>query len=226
MKSLLNIFTLFTLLLFLSSCGNSNDQNMQHVEEEFTQLESSENLEESVIIEKMIIEDIVDRGPTDDEIREFGLISNIEDGVYPMYTVTIEFPRREFQMDFNLNMEYANIKPKSIDQLIGKYASFYYTSELENNLMDMHFQGQSLMGDYAPEMTDNWKKVNGILSGAEKPTISDLPGTISVSNKLGEVFEFEYYVDEMMLKANDTEVIAFYALRGVENITYLRVSED
>ncbi|NPD44400.1 MULTISPECIES: hypothetical protein [unclassified Lentimicrobium] len=225
MRSLLNIFTLFTILLFLNSCGNSNLQAQQDVVEDSTELASSENIEVEVIEESIFIEDIGEREPTDDEIREFGIISNIEDGIYPMFIVTIEFPEREFQMDFNLNMEYANIDPKSIDLLIGKYASFYYTSELENRLIDMHFQGKSLMGDYAPEVSDNWKKVNGVLSGAESPTISDLPGSISITDKSGEVFEFEYYVDEMMVKANGQEVNAFYTLRGVEDITYLRVSE-
>ena len=226
MKSLLNIFSLFTILLFLISCGNSSDSKTQDAKEDSTELASSEILEERVVEESNFVEDNGEREPTDDEIREFGIISNIEDGIYPMFIFTVEFPDRGFQMDFNLNMEYANIDPKSIDQLIGKYASFYYTSELENDLLDMHFQGKSLMGDYAPEVSDNWKKVNGVLSGAESPTISDLPGSISITDKSGEVFEFEYYVDEMMVKANGQEVNAFYTIRGVEDITYLRVSED
>lgn len=226
MKSLLKVFTLFTILLILNSCGDSNQQVQQNVEEESVDITSTESMEESVIVEENIVEDICEREPTDDEIREFGIILNIEDGVYPMFIVTIEFPRREFQMDFNLNMEYANIEPKSIDQLIGKYASFYYLIEDNNDLMDIHFQGQTLLSDYSPEMTDNWRKVNGVLGGAEEETISDLPGTISIKNKSGEVFDFEYYVDEPMLKANGKEVTAYFTIRSDENITYLRVSED
>ena len=133
MKSLLNIFSLFTILLFLISCGNSSDSKTQDAKEDSTELASSEILEERVVEESNFVEDNGEREPTDDEIREFGIISNIEDGIYPMFIFTVEFPDRGFQMDFNLNMEYANIDPKSIDQLIGKYASFYYTSELEND---------------------------------------------------------------------------------------------
>ena len=45
------------------------------------------------------------RDPTDDELNEYGLIASVEDGPYPMYSVTIEFPERRMRQSFSLNIE-------------------------------------------------------------------------------------------------------------------------
>ncbi len=226
MKNLQNIIALFTILLFLNSCGDSAEQKMQNAREDSAELTSSENIEKDVVEENVFVEDIGEREPTDDEIREFGIIKNIEDGIYPMFIFTIEFPGREFQMEFNLNMEFVNMEPKSIDQLLGQYASFYYLIEEENDLMDIQFNGKSLMEDHVPEMSDNWRKVSGVLSGAEKETLSDLPANISITSEQGEEYHFFYYVDTPMLKANGKEVTVFYIIHSSQKISYLRVSKN
>lgn len=226
MKSFLTTCSLFTILLFFNSCADAVEQKMQNTKEDSSELTSSEKLKESIVEEFTFVEDKGEREPTDDEIREFGIIKKIEDGIYPMFIFTIEFPEREFQMEFNLNMEFVNMEPKSIDQLLGQYASFYYLIEEEEDLIDVHYKGKSLMEDYVPEMSDNWRKVSGILSGAEEETVGDLPGNISVTSEQGEVYHFYYYVDTSMLKANGKEVTAFYNIHSNQKISYLRVSKD
>ena len=64
------------------------------------------------------------REPTDDEIREYGIIESIEDGQYPMFVVTLEFPKRKTKASFNLNIEAISQTSSDLDSLIGKYVSF------------------------------------------------------------------------------------------------------
>ena len=58
-------------------------------------------------ITEEVIEQLEDgeREPTEDEIREYGIIKTIEDTEYPMFVVTVEFPERQTTAYFNINIE-------------------------------------------------------------------------------------------------------------------------
>lgn len=166
------------------------------------------------------------REPNDEELNEFGIIKGIEDGVYPMYQVTVEFPERQTKETFDLNMEAISMDMNELMNLPGKYVTLYYIAELAPSLYDVHHKGKTLLGEYAPEYDDSMKQITGILNGAAAETYSDLPGKISVTDDEGNKIEFEYYVDDLMVPANGQVVTAFYYMQGRQTITYLKASED
>lgn len=167
-----------------------------------------------------------DREMTGDEIRETGRISRIEDSGYPMFLVTVEFPERLMQIDFNLNAESIGLDPGELAKLKGKYVVLYYLSETEQNIFDIHFKGKSLLGEYAPETDPSWETITGILKGATTETAGDLPDEIFVTDSNGVKFTFKYFITPEMVAVNGKRVTVWYSSYGVQTITYLRALKD
>lgn len=167
-----------------------------------------------------------EREPTDDEIREYGIIKNIEDGQYPMFTITVEFPERQSKADFNLNIEAISQTVEDLFSLKGKYATLYYTDDSENMLMDIHFNKKTLYGEYAPELDDSYKSITGVLSGAEKETPGDLPSTLYITDSSGNKMVFEEFITSEIVAKNGKTVTAYYYTRYKQSITFLKKSED
>ncbi|MFY0630576.1 MAG: hypothetical protein JXR05_09355 [Flavobacteriaceae bacterium] len=161
--------------------------------------------------------------PSDDDIREYGIIERVEDATYPFFEVTLNFVERNIKQDFNLSIESISLTDSELYKLKGKYATIYYTSDLVNDLVDLHFEGKSLFGEYAPDMNSNWKKIIGTLSGAESVS-GDLPGKVTVTDSNGQKIEFELYIDDETVKANGKTVTAFYTLEGVNTVTHIEPS--
>lgn len=141
-------------------------------------------------------------------IVEFGLVKTIEDGAYPMYSVTIEFPKRGFEETFNLNIENTFIEVPYLLHSKGKYVSFNYTSILENSLFELEYNGKTLLSDMAVE--PRWAKITGTLSGAQAETMSDLPDIISVTDPSSTSYEFPYYIIPSIVEANGQQVTAYF----------------
>lgn len=163
--------------------------------------------------------------PTDDEIQEYGIIEEIEDGAYPFFSITMNFVERNMKYSFSVNIESISLTDKELYNLKGKYATIYYTSDLVNDLSDLYFEEKSLSGEYAPEMDTSWKKITGILNGAGSLS-GDLPSKISVTDANGKKMNFELYVDDEVQKVNKKEVTAYYTLRGVTTVMHIKASED
>lgn len=163
--------------------------------------------------------------PGDDDIREYGIIERVEDATYPFFEVTLNFVERNMKQDFNLSIESISLTDSELYKLKGKYATIYYTSDLVNDLVDLHFEGKSLFGEYAPDMDSSWKKITGTLSGAESVS-GDLPGKITVTDSEGQKIEFELYIDDETIKANGKTVTAFYTLEGVNTVTHIEPSSE
>ena len=163
-----------------------------------------------------------DRELMDDEINEYGLVVAVEDGPYPMFVVTVESPERQMTASFNLNIEAVNMNRDVLDSLEGKYATFYYISELQNGVEDMLVDCESIYGEYAPEFDETWRYVEGTLENAEFPS-GDLPSTVSILGIDGQRVMLTLFVEEDHVAANGEYVEVYYSTRGMETITYLRV---
>lgn len=220
--------SIFIILLFstLFGCQLDNKKNKEVKEQQVTETAQEIQEEKSPEIVEQVAEVDPFREPTDDEIREFGLVKEVEDGIYPIFTITIEFPEREMKHSFNVNHGALSGFTGDLFSLIGKYISFYYTEDWENDLIDMHLNGKTLSGESAPEMDSEWESITGVLSGAEQTTQSDLPSIINVTDIDGNIVNFKYYVEEDMLKANGKEVQVYYSFKGVSNITHISPLED
>jgi hypothetical protein len=166
-----------------------------------------------------------EREPTDEEIREFGLITAIEDGPYPFFSVTVEFPERKMTVSFTVNIENLALDSAQLMALQGQYAKIHYVTKMENMLMDLRYNGKSLEEEGAAESVQTPKKITGVLSGAESVTAGDLPDVISVTDAQGRKLDFEEYITDSVVAVNGKTVTASYYTRGSQIITYLEASK-
>ena len=170
-------------------------------------------------------EPFAEREPTDEEIREYGLIQSIEDGPYPMFVMSVEFPERQMRIDFDLNIESVDMDRSLLDKLPGSYATIFYLSEVTSMLEDVLVEGESVFGEYAPEYDSSWSTMSGTLQGAKTPS-GDLPGQVVVVSEDGREIHLTTFIDDDLIAANGKQVEAFYADRYSNRITYLRPSTD
>ncbi len=165
------------------------------------------------------------RNPNDDILSEFGKVVSVEDGAYPMFSVSIEFPKRDMQVSFSLNVEAVAIDPSDLTKMVGEYVSINYTSELETDLADMLLDGVSLVGN-TDGIQEHWVEITGVLDGADAPTMSDLPGMVYLDVTGHDRMSFEYYITDEMVAANGKEVSVYYVSQGKNKITKIEVSKE
>ena len=217
MKKVLFYFLLIIFPISIISCKDNPQKKKEEVQKEVVKKDS--------IVETDIDESTKEYEPGEDDIREYGRIEHVEDATYPFFEVTFNFVERNMKQDFNLNIESISLTDTELYNLKGKYATLYYTSDLVNDLVDLHYDGKSLFGEYAPEMDTSWKKITGTMSGATSLS-GDLPGKIQVTDSNGEKIEFELYIEDNTMEANGKTVTAYYTLHGVNTITHIEASED
>lgn len=166
------------------------------------------------------------REPNDEEIREFGRIAAIEDGAYPLFSVTVEFPERKMTASFTVDIEDIALDSAQLMALQGQYANIYYIAKTENMLMDLQYNGKSVQGEGAPESAETLEKIAGVLSGADSVTAGDLPDVISIIDAEGRKLDFDEYITDDVVALNGKVVTASYYTRGSQIITYLEASRN
>ena len=211
MKNLIWITFLTIISLQITSCNN-------HVKKT--------EKDKEVKVEVPETETVTTREPTDDEIREFGIIKDVEDGPYPNFVVTVEFPERQMEANFSLNIEMLSQTHSELIEMKGSYATIYYLDEEDNMLADIHFEGNSLYGEYAPELDDSFDNFSGTLSGADTETGGDLPDTITITNTYGMSMSFKEFITTEIAAKNGKEVTAYYYIKYNQTITYLEKSVE
>ena len=160
-----------------------------------------------------------------DELKEFGILKEVEDSGYPFATLTIEFPERKFTEYFTINFEEAKgANLGTIQKWVGKYVSFTYTSELSNALLDVQIGGKSLVSEEKIELSPETKKIEGILSGADEETPSDLPGKVTITANDNTTMNFAFFVTKELVGANGKAIVGFYEERAQNNIKSIKLS--
>lgn len=165
------------------------------------------------------------REPTDDEIREFGRLTEIEDGAYPMFSLNLEFPERQTTEGFSLNIESISLDIEGLMAMKGQYATIYDTSDEEPDIYDIHRECESLLGEYAIDINEADKEITGILSGAASISNGDLPDEITITAGDGTEVTFKCFISDEVAAANGDEVTVFYATKYVNNVTYILPSK-
>ncbi len=196
--------SLYTLIFAVSCCFFSCSNNQEN--------KQTENSNELAPAEGK-------REAKEDEIHEYGLIKNIDQGIYPMYNVYFEFPERRIKKGFTLNIETLPQTAEDINSKIGKYVTFYYTSNLTPSIMAIEHNGSLINTNL--ELDPTWNKVKGTLTGADAITPGDLPDNIAILEKGGVLHLFETYIDQELTNLNDKEVILYYYNREENKITYI-----
>ena len=158
-------------------------------------------------------------------MREFGLVTAIEDGPYPFFSVTMAFPERKASASFTVNIEDIAQDSAQLNALHGRYATIYYIPKMEHMLMDLQYNGASVQEDGAPDPAQALERMTGVLSGADSVTAGDLPDVVSITDAHGRKLDFEVYITDSMVAVNGKTVTASYYTRGSQVITYLEPSE-
>ncbi len=162
--------------------------------------------------------------PTGEQIRELGLLKQVEDSGYPFFTLLIEFPERKFEEYFLLDLsEVTNLDPGSLNKAVGRYVSFLYTSNIINALLDMRQEGKSLLGISPEDLPEGLERATGILTGAGTPTEGDLPTRISVNDPHEFSLEFDAFVTPEMAEAEGNIVEVFFEKRTENKIAAIRI---
>ncbi len=212
-----------TSSLFLTLCVACSAGESKSATVDTTKLST---IDTSASVSNTTIESEGDLVANDDEIREFGLLKEVEDSGYPMVTLTIEFPERNFTEYFSVNLEEVKgVDANVLRKWTGKYVSFLYKSELANALLDVRINGKSIVSDEKIDLSPDVKKIVGVLKGADEETPGDLPGTVSITSKDNVKLDFDFFVTAPMVKANGTRVVGYYEERTSNTITAIKVSK-
>ncbi len=162
---------------------------------------------------------------SDETLTEFGIISDIEDGAYPMFSANMEFPERNMVIPFTINIEALSLSPGELTALEGQYVSIDYTSTLEKNVYEMEIESGFLMGTTDRQYLKDLKTVRGIMGGAQV-TMGDLPGSFYLEDAENNRIYFTEYVTDEMMAGDGRNVIIYYDTRTQNTITKITKAQD
>jgi hypothetical protein len=156
-----------------------------------------------------------------DFVMDRGVVTRVEDGVYPMYTVDIRLEEDTEPTTFSLIVEGASITGAPIDDMVSKSVAIEY---VDKDVWDLtYIDSSGAEGAENIEIGEGWRFVTGRLSGAAEVTGSDLPDLVTIELMGGESIEFEYYIDPEMSALNDTDVSAWLAPRNSKELLSIAV---
>lgn len=193
-------------------------------EEKATSTDSTKTADTVASASNPVAEVEDDLTPKDDEIREMGILKEVEDSGYPMATLRIEFPERKFEEYFTVNLE--EVPGADINKMrkwVGRYVSFLYKSELSNALLDLQVNGKSIINETPIEINSETKRVVGLLKGADEETPGDLPGTVTITTKDNNTLSFDFFVTKEMVAVNGKRVVGYYEERNQNIITAIKL---
>ena len=162
------------------------------------------------------------RAPAAGETRVDGLVTQIEAGAYPQYTVTIQ-PEGGEAVPLYLNVEGgADLNSQELRSFDTLNVTAYYTTTDDPLLISLQSAtGASILAPDGVVATDGLSSITGVLSGADAVTDSDLPDVISVTDAQGAAINFEYYVTPDIVAVNGQQVTARYRPNVRNEITLM-----
>jgi hypothetical protein len=161
-----------------------------------------------------------------DPITEHGLLQAVEDSGYPFVTLTIEFTERNFTEHFSLNLE--EVKTVDINTLnswLNHRVEFDYESEIANVLLDLKYNGKSVLPKSNRPPVSGAKGINGILSNAEHETEGDMPSEIYIQTEEEITYKFPFFIDAEIVKLNGKKVFAYFQERTVNTAVAIKLVE-
>lgn len=165
------------------------------------------------------------RAAAEGETRIDGAVTQIEDGVYPQFTVTIQ-PETGAALALYLNAESgADLNGQEPASFAGQNVIAYYTTTEDLALADLRTaSGAALLPADGPAPAADALAITGTLSGAGAVTAGDLPDVITVTDADGIALNFEYYVTPEIVAANGQQVTARYQPGERNEITLLHLA--
>lgn len=156
------------------------------------------------------------------ETRVDGVVSLIEAGAYPQYTVTIQ-PEGGEALPLYLNVEGgADLNSQELRSFDTLNVTAYYTTTDDPLLIALQSaSGAAILAPDGAAPVDGLSSITGVLSGADAVTGSDLPDVITVTDAQGAVINFEYYVTPDIVAVNGQQVTARYRPNVRNEITLM-----
>jgi len=155
-------------------------------------------------------------------IVDTGVVTRVEDGAYPMFTIDIRLDEQTEPTTFSLIVEGARITGAPVYELTGHTVTVEYINQTEWDLMDIHPADAEITDDL--EIGNSWRFVTGQLTGASEISGGDLPDLLNIQLMGPESVQFELYIDEDMVALNETRVSAWLAPRNSKNIMSIAVT--
>lgn len=169
--------------------------------------------------------DAQDNDYATDTLTETGILTELEDGAYPFYSVTLAFPKNQSRASFTLNAEAVAVDMAELYAHLNQTISIDYVSNVETDVMEIELGSEFLYGTDSRDALQDYQSISGILRDASV-TMGDLPGTFYLEDANGNRTEFEEYVTEDMLVANDQPVIIYYSERFQNTIIAIDLGMD
>ncbi|MGJ8561264.1 MAG: hypothetical protein ACSHX3_13595 [Litorimonas sp.] len=160
----------------------------------------------------------------DDILTETGILSSIEDGPYPIYSITLEFPKREMQASFTLNVEAVAVDTNALYTRLNETISINYTSDLVLNIVEMELESGFLYDTENREDLRDYKSASGLMQEASV-TMGDLPGTFYLEDAEDNRTYFEEFVTEEMVAGNGRQVTVYYYESFMNNVTAIDLGD-
>ena len=162
----------------------------------------------------------------DDPDLESGIILEVEEAGYPVVSLTINFPKRNWQEHFNLNVEeFKGLNYQHVLNSIGKTVAIAFKSESTAAVIDLLSDGKSILLNPAPNTTKQLKRITGVLSGADNITPGDLPDTLHITSNENEEIRFQYFITPEIVRYNGKRLTALYAQRVYNKVLKFNMTE-
>lgn len=155
-------------------------------------------------------------------VAALGIVSKVEDGVYPQFTLNIELKDEPGDTIFNLIAEGAELNGADLYALEGATVAIEYVIKESNELMRIAPKGQIKFEEI--EEAGNWFLAEGLMEGADEVSMGDLPDVVTIWVNGGKA-TFETFVDEDLVALNGQEVSALLYPDTVNDIHWLKVVE-
>lgn len=154
----------------------------------------------------------------DDILTETGVLTRLEDGAYPFYAITMEFPKREMRASFTLNVEAVAVDINALYAHLDETISVDYTSDTILNIFEVELDSGFLNGTKNRDELRDYKSASGIMQDASV-TMGDLPGTFYLEDAEDNRTYFEDYITAEMVAGNGRQVTVYYSERYQNMIT-------
>lgn len=166
----------------------------------------------------------VDGSGADDILTEIGILSRVEDGPYPIYSITLEFPKREMQASFTMNVEAISVDTNALYEHLNETISVNYTSDMTLNIIEIEMESGFLKGTENRDELRDYKSASGIMQDASV-TMGDLPGTFYLEDAEDNRTYFEDYITAEMVTGNGRQVTVYYYENYINNITAIDLGD-
>ncbi len=153
-----------------------------------------------------------------------GVLTAADDAGYPMFWLAIT-PAGGAESRFMLNNEEAAVA-SPIGEMVGKTVTADYETRPTIGVIDLVADGKSITfpDGPKPDPMPEAKTISGTLTGAAEPTGGDLPSTVTVTAKDGAKVDFEWFVDDLMVKYDGKEVTLTYVAETTDTVTRIALA--